>query len=87
MKVCMAYIHQLDLFEETDELTILRNHINSIDEKYSKVQRGIFAKHADLMKLVMKQQEEINTLIYEINSKKEVLDFKFLQKMNDDTKN
>ncbi len=72
----MAYAYQLDLFLENDEFSLLRGHIDSIDKKYSNVQRGIFAKHGELLKLILKQQDEIDKLKYMVHTKKEVIDFR-----------
>ena len=53
---------QLDLFDSNDEMSLLRKEIDLIDNRTRNVQRGLFARHGDLVKMVLKQQEEIDRL-------------------------
>ena len=61
IKIIYMYI-QLDLFEENDELSILKKQIKAIDDRTRNVQRGLFARHAELVKMYLKQHEEIETI-------------------------
>jgi hypothetical protein len=53
---------QLELFESNDEITLLRKEIVLIDQRTRNVQRGLFARHGDLVKMYLKQQDEIDLL-------------------------
>lgn len=53
---------QLDLFEENDELSLMKKEIRGLLERQENVRKGLFARHNDLMKLYIKQQEEIDKL-------------------------
>ena len=53
---------QLELFESNDEITLLRKEIVLIDDRTRNVQRGLFARHGDLVKMYLKQQDEIDAL-------------------------
>lgn len=59
----MTIAIQYDLFEENlDDLSILRKEVETIAERQDRQRRAIFAKHAELMKIVVKQTEEIDKL-------------------------
>jgi hypothetical protein len=54
---------QLDLFEE--ELTdvgLLRKQVETLNDRLDRQRKSLFAKHAELMKLVIKQSEEMDRL-------------------------
>jgi hypothetical protein len=53
---------QLDLFDGNDEITLLRKEIDLIDERTRNVQRGLFARYSELVKMYLKQQHEIDIL-------------------------
>jgi hypothetical protein len=53
---------QFDFFESNDSVSLLRKEIDLIDERTRNVQRGLFARHGDLVKMVLKQQDEIDRL-------------------------
>ncbi len=76
----MAYAIQFDLFESNDEISLLKKELLIIDKKYSNVQRGMFARHGEMMKLILKQQDEIDKLKSMLTPKKEIIEFKILSK-------
>lgn len=53
---------QYDLFEDNDDISLMKQEIELIDERTRNVQRGLFARHSELVKMVLKQQEEIDRL-------------------------
>lgn len=53
---------QLDLFEKIDDLTLLKKEIEEIRIRGDNVRRGLFARHNDLAKLFIEQQEQIDSL-------------------------
>ena len=54
---------QYDLFESPlDETGILRKEIQTLNERLDRQRKSLFAKHAELMKIVIKQNEEIDRL-------------------------
>ncbi len=53
---------QLDLFQEDDEMTILKKEHKLLFERMENMRRGLFARHNDLMKMYIKQQEELDRL-------------------------
>jgi len=54
---------QLDLFEsiETSD-DILKKQVELLAQRQENLRRGLFARHAELVKLVLKQNEEIDRL-------------------------
>jgi hypothetical protein len=58
MKIAIQY----DFFEEQSEFNDLKKKVDLISKGADNVRRGIFARHSALMKLVLKQQEEIEEL-------------------------
>jgi hypothetical protein len=58
MKIAIQY----DFFEEQSEFNDLKKKVDMISQGADNVRRGIFARHSALMKLVLKQQEEIEEL-------------------------
>lgn len=54
---------QYDLFDEPlTDTDVLRIEIKNVIERQDRQRRAIFAKHAELMKIVVKQTEEIDRL-------------------------
>lgn len=58
----MATELQLNLFGQNDPLSLLIQEIAILKEQNNNVRRGLFARHNELAKLVLKQQEEIDAL-------------------------
>jgi len=65
----MALSFQLDLFEKNDILSLVEKKLSEMEEQNANLRRGAFARLTnlsaivtDLNALVMKQQEEIDTL-------------------------
>jgi len=58
---------QYELFEENDELSILKKEMVEMRIRNNNVQKGLFARHNDLAKLYMKQQDEIERLKIKIH--------------------
>lgn len=58
----MALPIQYDLFESNDEISLLRKEIEALREQNANVRKGLFARHAELAKLWLKQQDEIDQL-------------------------
>ena len=59
---------QLDLFEEYDELTLLRKELAQVRESGEKVRKGLFARHNELSKMYLdlkQDQENIRRLLIE----------------------
>ena len=57
---------QLDLFEEYDEVMLLRKEIEIIDNRTRNVQRGLFARYntfcKEILDLLEEQKKEIEIL-------------------------
>lgn len=53
---------QFDLFKETTDVDIMKAEVNSLKESLGNVRRGIFARHNEMAKLIMAQQEELDFL-------------------------
>lgn len=54
---------QYDLFLPTPtQEDLLRMEIGALSEKQDKLRKSLFARHSDLMKLVLKQQKQIDEL-------------------------
>lgn len=53
---------QLDLFEESSEICLLKQELEEIRQSQDNLRRGLFARHSELMKLYLKQHEEIDKL-------------------------
>jgi hypothetical protein len=53
---------QLDFFEDNDDMSILKKEHRALFDRVENMRRGLFARHTDLMKLYIKQQEEIDKL-------------------------
>jgi hypothetical protein len=53
---------QYHLFEENSEICLLKREVEEIKHGCDNVRKGIFARHNEMMKLLMKQQEEIDQL-------------------------
>ncbi len=58
----MALPIQFDLFEPYDEISLLRKEIDVLREQSANVRKGLFARHNELAKLWLKQQDEIEDL-------------------------
>jgi hypothetical protein len=53
---------QYDLFSENDDISLMKQEIELIDQRTKNVQRGLFARHGDLVKMFCKQQAELDEL-------------------------
>jgi hypothetical protein len=53
---------QLDLFETEDDMSLLKKENKALFDRVENMRRGLFARHNELMKLYIKQQEEIDRL-------------------------
>lgn len=53
---------QLELFGENDDMSLLKKEHRALFDRVENMRRGLFARHTDLMKLYIKQQEEIDKL-------------------------
>jgi hypothetical protein len=53
---------QLDLFCDDDEMSLLKKEHRALYDRVENMRRGLFARHTDLMKLYIRQQEEIDRL-------------------------
>ena len=53
---------QLDLFEAEDDMSLLRKENRALFDRVENMRRGLFARHTELMKMYIKQQEEIDRL-------------------------
>lgn len=53
---------QYDLFEENSEISLLRKGIEFIRTSSKNVRKGLFSRYNELMKLYLKQHEEIEML-------------------------
>lgn len=58
----MSVAIQCDLFEEFDEITLLRKEIEIIKKQTANVRRGLFARHNEIAKTVISLQDEIEKL-------------------------
>jgi hypothetical protein len=61
---------QYDLFEEQSELNDLRKEVAEIKKSADNVRRGLFARHSEMSKLILKQQNEIEELRNLVNEKR-----------------
>jgi len=57
-----AYPMQLNLFEDNSPDALIRREVSDLRESGEKLRRSLFARHGDLLKIYMIQQEEINLL-------------------------
>ncbi len=53
---------QYDLFENRDELTLIKKEMDAIKKRDDNIRRGLFARYDSLSKTVVRQQEEIDEL-------------------------
>lgn len=53
---------QLDLFEPNDVEHYLKRDIEHVQDQVNNVRRGLFARHNELAKMFLKQQQEIDRL-------------------------
>lgn len=58
----MAVQVQFDLFKETTDVDIMKAEMESLKESLGNVRRGIFARHNEMAKLILAQQEELDFL-------------------------
>lgn len=58
----MAVQVQFDLFKETTDVDIMKAEVESLKESLGNVRRGIFARHNEMAKLILAQQEELDFL-------------------------
>jgi hypothetical protein len=54
--------YQLDFFEPNDVEHFLKRDIEHVQEQVNNVRRGLFARHNELVKMFLKQQDEIDRL-------------------------
>lgn len=62
---------QLDLFKENSEIELLSQELTLVKERCENVRKGLFARHNEICKMFMKQQEEIDRLKHELYGHKE----------------
>jgi DNA-binding ferritin-like protein len=61
---------QLDLFEPIpDELDCVKDELKSLKESHDRVRKSLFKKYADLAKLFLEQQQEIEKLKWMVASR------------------
>jgi len=53
---------QLDLFEEYDEVSLLKKEISALEETMHNVRKGLFKRHNELVKEIIKLTEEIDRM-------------------------
>lgn len=53
---------QYDLFSDNDEMDLLKQEIEQIDERTRNVQRGLFSRYNNLVKLIEDQNKQIEEL-------------------------
>ncbi len=53
---------QLDFLQEQNEETFLQNEVDALIKAQDNLRRGLFARHAELGRIVSRQQEEIDAL-------------------------
>jgi len=53
---------QYELFEENSDVQILRKEILAVRTSSENVRRGMFSRHVEIHKMIMKQQNEIDEL-------------------------
>lgn len=53
---------QFDLFKETTDVDVMKAEIEHLKESIGNVRRGIFARHNEMAKLIISQQEELDFL-------------------------
>ena len=53
---------QLDLFEKTDEESLLRQEMRDLRERLENARRALFARHTDLHRMYLEQQREIDQI-------------------------
>ena len=63
-----AQIEQLDFFEQL-QLDSLKREMKKVRETSENVRRGLFARHNELAKMFLAQQQEIDYLKQLINTK------------------
>lgn len=64
----MNAVIQLDLFEKIDEFSLLRKEIDHIKKETGNVRRGMFQRHSDLGKLVLKIDARLDLMENRINA-------------------
>jgi hypothetical protein len=58
----MALPIQYDLFEDYNELTEIKDSVASNKDSIRRTQKKFFAQNKELMKIIVKQQKEIDDL-------------------------
>jgi hypothetical protein len=53
---------QYDLFRETTDTDLLQGEISSLKESHHAVRRKLFGQQSEMMKMIMRQQEELDFL-------------------------
>jgi hypothetical protein len=53
---------QLDLFNPTDEVEILRKELIAVKESSDKVRKGMFARHNELAKMYLEMKDRVDVL-------------------------
>lgn len=53
---------QLEMFKEEVDTEALQNDLKSLKESHHAVRKKLFGQQAEIMKLVMRQQEELDYL-------------------------
>lgn len=64
----MSVAIQLDLFENLDDIGLLRKEFEEVRAEAGRVRRGIFSRHNDLSKLYLKMDERFERVEWRINA-------------------
>ncbi len=59
---------QYELFESNDDIAIVQKEIIELRVAQNNLRKGLFARHNDLSRLYMRQQEEIERLKVKVHS-------------------
>lgn len=58
----MSLAIQQDLFDNPSEIDMLRTDLFAVKKSNDNVRRGMFARHNELMKLILEQRQQIEEL-------------------------
>jgi hypothetical protein len=53
---------QYELFETNDDISLLQKEMSELRVSQNNLRKGLFARHNDLSKLYMRQQDELEKL-------------------------
>ena len=69
----MALAIQLEMWQDNSEEALKKKEIALLRSELGNLRRGLFARHNELMKLYMCQQEEIDGIKHRLKGKPEIL--------------